>query len=298
MSIPVPVIEPEATSRGLKRLADQMPRRGWVGLALIAVCWPLDWLLPGLRTQVFFFPLWLGYILVVDSLVFIRSGTSLWVRGRARFLGLFVVSAPVWWLFELFNLRTDNWHYLGRDEFTDFQFGLGATIAFTTVIPAVFGTAELLSTFLKADPRQGVARQPTPVLAAFFALGWAMLACVLIWPRYFFPFVWTSLVCIIEPINGAAGYRTIFSVVKERGWKPVLALGLAGPVCGVFWETWNFYSYPKWTYSVPFVGVLHVFEMPLLGYLGYIPFALELYALYNLISGLTRTVREDYVQIG
>jgi hypothetical protein len=46
-------------------------------------------------------------------------------------------------------------------------------------------------------------------------------------------------------------------------------------VCGFFWEAWNFYSYPKWVYHVPFVSWLKLFEMPLLGYGGYLPFALE-----------------------
>lgn len=298
MSHTVTAAEQTVKSRRLARLAGQIPGRGRVGLALVAICWPLDWLLPGLRTQLFFFPLWLGYILVVDSLVFIRSGTSLWARGRARFLGLFLVSAPVWWLFELFNLRTDNWHYLGRNEFSDLQFGLGATIAFTTVIPAVFGTAELLSTFLD-NGRPGRSEPGTrkTTSAAIFGVGLVMLVFVLAWPRYFFPFVWTSLVCLIEPVNALAGYRTIRGVVARRGWRPVLAISLAGPVCGFFWEMWNYYSYPKWTYSVPIVGVLHVFEMPLLGYLGYIPFALELFALYNLITGITRRARPDYVRL-
>jgi hypothetical protein len=33
------------------------------------------------------------------------------------------------------------------------------------------------------------------------------------------------------------------------------------------------------------VGFWHVFEMPLLGYGGYIGFALEVYALYHLLKG-------------
>jgi len=37
---------------------------------------------------------------------------------------------------------------------------------------------------------------------------------------------------------------------------------------------------------MPFVDFLRIFEMPLLGYGGYIPFSLELFALYNLIFGL------------
>ena len=58
---------------------------------------------------------------------------------------------------------------------------------------------------------------------------------------------------------------------------------IAALVCGFFWEMWNYYSYPKWIYHIPGVGVLHIFEMPLLGYLGYLPFAWELYALRHLL---------------
>src|SRR6476620_2937488 len=82
---------------------------GWVGVALIAVFWPLNWALPGMRTAYLFFPLWLGYILVVDALVLTRAGTSLWMRSRRSFVLLFAASAPVWWLFELINSRTANW---------------------------------------------------------------------------------------------------------------------------------------------------------------------------------------------
>ena len=54
-------------------------------------------------------------------------------------------------------------------------------------------------------------------------------------------------------------------------------------ICGFFWEFWNFKSHPKWAYHVPGVDFLRVFEMPLLGYLGYLPFALEVYLLKELI---------------
>ena len=57
-------------------------------------------------------------------------------------------------------------------------------------------------------------------------------------------------------------------------------------VCGFFWEMWNYWAAPKWVYHVPFVDFWHVFEMPLLGYLGYLPFALELYAMYHFFLGL------------
>ena len=49
----------------------------------------------------------------------------------------------------------------------------------------------------------------------------------------------------------------------------------AALVCGFFWELWNWQSVAKWVYTVPGVQRWHVFEMPLLGYAGYLPFGLE-----------------------
>jgi hypothetical protein len=46
---------------------------------------------------------------------------------------------------------------------------------------------------------------------------------------------------------------------------------------------WNYLSFPKWVYHTPGTEFLHIFEMPLLGYAGYIPFALELESLKNLL---------------
>src|SRR5205814_10613141 len=91
----------------------RFPLQGWLGGLLLAVCWPLNWTLPGMRTSYLFFPLWLGYILVVDALVLRRSGTSLLSRWPRDFALLFLASAPSWWLFEVINWRTHNWEYVG-----------------------------------------------------------------------------------------------------------------------------------------------------------------------------------------
>ena len=56
---------------------------------------------------------------------------------------------------------------------------------------------------------------------------------------------------------------------------PSRAMGaLAALVCGFFWEMWNYFSLARWTYSVPLVQRFQLFEMPLLGYAGYLPFGL------------------------
>jgi hypothetical protein len=288
--------ERSARSTDVKTHARRWPAHGWLGLALVGVFWSVNWALPGLRTQWAFFPLWLGYCLTVDALVFWRKGNSLATRNPRAYVGLFLISAPAWWLFELLNLRTQNWFYAGRQFFTDLQFFASATFSFSTVIPAVFGTAELAGTFgwlrrSRPGPRVAPDRR---TLLAFFASGLVMLALLLAWPGYFFPFLWLSLYFLIEAVNTWAGHRSLLEYTARRDWRPALALWIGVLICGFFWEMWNYRSYPHWIYRVPFVDFLHVFEMPLLGYLGYLPFSLELFALYHLVMGV---FKQDPVEL-
>lgn len=264
-----------------------LPLHGWLGLALVALSWPMDWLLPGMRTNWLFFPLWLGYTLTVDGLVLKRRASSPWTRHRLAFLGLFAASVLAWWLFEAINQRTQNWVYLSEPLGT-VEYALLASLSFSTVIPAVFCTAELAASFgwIRRLPRGPRLPGSRAVTLAFFAGGWVMLALLLAWPRIFFPFVWLSLYFILEPVNVWLGNRSLFDSTARRDWRPVVALWVAGLICGFFWEMWNSHSYPKWTYNVPGVGHPRLFEMPLLGYGGYLPFTMELYALYHFLGRL------------
>jgi len=276
------------------------PLHGWIGLILAVVSWGLNWSLPGLRTHWIFFPLWLGYCLAVDGLVRWRTGTSLVTRSAHRYVGLFLVSAPAWWLFEALNLRTQNWIYLGAEHLTPISYAFWMTLNFTTVAPAVFGSTELMASLgcLKRLPAGPRIHRNSRTTTAFFAAGWISLAVMLAWPRIFFPFVWLSLYFIIEPLNVWIGNRSLADWTSKGDWRPICALWLGVLLTAFFWEMWNFLSYPKWIYDVPWGDWLHVFEMPLLGYGGYLPFALELFALYHFILGLLGVHRPDYVRIG
>jgi hypothetical protein len=257
------------------------PARGWGGLLLVAICWPLNWTLPGIRTAWLFFPLWLGYILVVDALVWVRARHSFWSCSRKNLLLLFCFSAPSWWLFELINLRTANWEYRGRELFSPLMFNVLCTIAFSTVMPAVFETADLVRTFrwmdlFKTGPRLNAGRRLFIIL---FVTGVVMLILLLVWPRIFYPFTWISLVFVFEPLNWWTGRPYFLKKLSEGDWRLAVSLALGALICGFFWEMWNYDSFPKWVYHTPGAEFLKMFEMPLLGYGGYIPFALELYAL-------------------
>lgn len=279
---------------GLRRLwsglGSVLAPHGLLGLLLIAVAWPLDWELTGTRTQFLFFPLWLGYTLLVDALVLRRRGTSILTRSAKDFTLLFVCSAPAWWLFEAFNLRTHNWQYLGGGHFGWLAYFLLTSLSFSTVMPAVFETAELVrSAGWMRRLRSGPRLRPTrPTLITMFSTGLLMLALSMTRPDLFYPFLWGSAFFLAEPINAWRGRGSLLAHLEGGDWRPVVALALGALMCGLFWEMWNYYSYPKWTYNTPGVEYLHVFEMPLLGYLGYPPFGLELYVLFHLIAPRAR----------
>jgi hypothetical protein len=259
--------------------------RAQIGSTLVAVGWPLHWLLPGVQSVYLFFPLWLGYILVVDALVFTRTGSSLLARSGPHFIKLFCVSAPAWWLFEAINLRTLNWDYLGQDQFSIIGGIFLGTLCFSTVMPAVFESAELVRSFrwierLASGPRIAPTKR---VGLGMLVIGLAMLVLMLAWPRCFYPFVWRSVFLILEPLNIWTGRRHAFEWVRNGDWRPLGALSLGALACGFFWELWNYFAYPKWIYHTPGVEFFKVFEMPLLGYIGYLFFAWELYSLRNFL---------------
>ncbi|HEY62224.1 MAG TPA: hypothetical protein G4N95_06185 [Anaerolineae bacterium] len=276
------------------------PLHAWIGLGLVVIFWGLNWVYPGLRTHWCFFFLWLGYCLVVDGLVFIRKGTSLLTRNPKAYAGLFIASVPGWWLFELINLRVQNWEYLGAEAFDPIQYLLLTSLSFSTVMPAVFGTAELASTFpwLKRKRLGWRIKPDRRTTLIFFAAGWIMLGLLLLYPRIFFPFVWLSVYFIFEPINIWLGHRSLADYTAKGDWSPMYALWTGVIITGFFWEMWNYYAFPKWVYHVPYVDFLHIFEMPILGYGGYLPFSMELFALYHLLIGLLKADwLRDYVQI-
>jgi hypothetical protein len=254
-------------------------------MILLAVCWPLNWALPGQRTAYLFFPLWLGYILVMDGLVCRRAGSSIWTRSRKGFAQLFVLSIPAWWLFEFINDRTGNWEYLGVASFTPLEYYALCTLSFSTVMPAVFETAEFVRTFHWVKSLRAGGRVPDThrVCLGLLLAGAIMLALTLAWPKFFYPLVWVSLVLIFEPVNRWLGRPHFLEWLRRGDWRPVISLSLGALICGFFWEMWNFWSWPQWIYHTPGANFLHVFEMPLPGYGGYIPFALELFALKNFL---------------
>ena len=277
----------------------KFPIQGWIGLGVVVVAWPLNWFIRGPRSHWGFFTLWVGYSLLVDGLVYKRTGTSLLTRSTRKYVGLFALSAPTWWLFEALNWRVQNWYYDGKELFSDLSYGLLATFAFSTVLPAVFGTAEFVaSTRIFQKAHSGPVIKPDRgTTIGFFVAGWIMLVLMLSWPRIFFPFIWLSVYFIFEPLNVWLSNRNLSYWTAKGDWRPILNLWGGVLVTAFFWEFWNFWSYPKWIYTVPYLDYWHIFEMPIIGYGGYLPFALELFAFYHLAAGIFGYNESRYIHL-
>jgi len=267
------------------------PWWGWAGVAWLAGSWALawtrfTWFAP---LQVYTFtPLWLGYIIIVNALDMRRTGGCLMKDAPGRFLLLFPTSMLFWWFFEYLNRFVQNWQYVGAD-YTGLQYVTFASLSFATVLPAVLSTRRLLAGFRIFQRRFAsfhALSYAHPRLAAglVLAVTGAGLTLVGVYPNYLFALLWVSPLTILVCVQALMRDRHVFSDIAHGDWRGVVTAAGAALVCGFFWEMWNFYSQAKWIYHVPFVEVWHVFEMPLLGFAGYLPFGVQCIAAAQLLG--------------
>lgn len=277
---------------------NRFPPQLLIGIALIALAWPLAWFGPTPYAWYTFFPIWLGYILTVDGLTALRGDVSLLRRNGQRFALLFAFSIPLWWLFEFANQFLQNWIYQLPVDYSRLTYFALASLAFSTVMPAIFVTAEFWRTFpaLSRDRRWITIAPSRAGLIAISGLGLAMFVTSLAFPDVAFPLVWIGVFLFLDPINALTGGRSIAAQVAVGRWDTVLILFVAGISCGFFWEMWNINSMPKWVYDVPVEVGPKIFEMPMLGYGGYFPFALEIYAFYHLLHTILFRRRDEYLR--
>lgn len=287
----------------------RIPWYAWFGLALNLFSWVSSWNHLGFWWPYTFFPLWLGFILVLDGLNVAVSGTSPLRRSRARFVALFLFSSPFWWVFEGLNVPVQNWLYHFDHQYSPLSYFFWTSLDFSTVLPAVMELVELVAAIPGLRPRLGpeaTGPRARPVVAsALIASGAIMLALPFVFPTYAFPLLWLCLIFLLDPINNQAGRKSALGHLLARDWRFFVTLPLATLVCGFFWEMWNSRATPGWSYVVPMLNappylfggpVPHLFEMPLPGYSGYLPFGVELFAMYQ-FSLLILRMRKDNIAI-
>jgi hypothetical protein len=203
---------------------------------------------------------------------------------KTEFFLMLFWSVVIWTFFEAVNLLMKNWYYINVVPFKSIRW-IGYVVAYATVLPGIFETTELLEAAGILKKRRV---KPLTVnqglLAALVILGLISMLGVLLYPRFCFPLIWGSLIFLLEPINYLKGGKSLLRDWERGTVRTFFLLLTAGLICGILWEFWNFWARTKWIYTVPFFEELKLFEMPLAGFLGFPPFAVQCYVIYNFIS--------------
>jgi len=243
---------------------------------------------------------WAGYILAGDAVVWRGAGRSLLHGGGWRVVALFALSAPLWWAFEIANWRLENWKYVGTAIYGGQAHVLLKTLSFVFVLPALVTSRDLLRSFVRF-PHPPAVRLPSWTTPVLVAVGLVSVPLLYVFPDQTYPLVWVAPLLVLDGVADLRGRLTglahhpdhgipegdqvgrhgdaqaplnVFALLREGRAGPVLLIAVAGLGTGILWELWNWGAVPHWDYRIPYLGFLPVFEMPVIGYLGYPPFAL------------------------
>jgi hypothetical protein len=228
---------------------------------------------------------WYPTIVLMAAVVTRAEGRDPLTANPVHALSLFAWSAVFWFFFEFLNWRLANWYYInvpaGRLERW-----VGISLAFATVLPAIFLAARTLETWGALRTVRTVPMRVTPLGLRLTSLaGLVFLVLPIVWPRYFFPLVWGATTLLAEP----ALYR------RERRWSligdlergdagRIFRLLVGGAAIGLLWELYNSVARSRWIYTVPGLDDLKLFEMPLLGFVGFPVFSLECWSVFHLLA--------------
>lgn len=265
---------------------NRFPIWGWIGCGLLVFFWILAWTrFPWFAPlqEHSYVPLWYSFIVVINALTFKLAGRCMLTHQKRLFYILFPCSALFWWFFEYLNRFVQNWYYTGVEHSAIVYFLL-ASLAFSTVLPAVLGIRDLLLTFFEirfeVDPSRIPHRRTAAAAAtSVLILSAACLFLIGIHPDYLFPMLWVSPLLVITCLRVLFREQHILQLYDPLMLNRFFASMTAALISGFFWEMWNYFSLVKWKYDIPFVDRFEIFEMPVLGYAGYLPFGLECLAI-------------------
>lgn len=263
---------------------NRFPAFGWIGLMIILIAETL--LIIDIKIiKAFFTPIvWTGYILFIDALLNRLSGKSYLIHRRKEFFLMLPVSLGCWLIFEAYNLHLKNWEYINLPENMAARL-LGYVWSFITIFPGVLLTSEVIDSlkiFDRFKTRNFVISKKT--LTVWLLIGALFLIVPIILPmayaKYLFALVWMGFVFMIDPINGLLGEHSLFIDLRTGKINKLFSLFLSGVLCGFLWEFWNYWAATKWIYILPFLQEPKLFEMPVVGLLGFLPFAVECYVMW------------------
>lgn len=246
----------------------------WVAVNMTALCWP-------------------AYLLLCDGVLTAlarrrRDSAISSIRARPnRFVLAFLTSIPIWCFFDWVNFAfLRAWRYHGLPPHA-WQRYFGYFLAFAAICPGMFLAAQFYQHLgLRRLCTRGL-RVPPALQLLIFLLGLVM---------FLYPFyvrdpigclaLWLSVFFLLDPLNHWLSAPSILGDWQAGRFGRTLALLAGGATSGLLWEFWNYWALAKWTYRLPFLAGLEnyrYFEMPWIGFLGFLPFAIECWVALNTI---------------
>ena len=271
------------------RLPSHFPWWGWLGIVILVSGWTLSWnwhfrwfppLSERLQVQLSYAPVWAGFILLMNALCVKRSGHSPMTDHPWAYAATFPASSLFWWFFEYLNRYVWNWYYLGIAELGALEYTLYATICFASVLPGVCAVAAWLHTFPifndKVYGNMACINLRKPGWCLFLGvLATIGLTGIVFFPDYAYPFLWISPLTVFLLVQFLLREPCVLDSFSRGNWSVFIRFALAALICGFCWETWNYYALAKWVYAVPWVHRFQIWEMPFIGFGGYLPFGVE-----------------------
>lgn len=244
---------------------------------------------------------WVGYLLFIEGILAAQGDSPIRRRPHHFFL-LALASIFIWCVFDWINFYSIKaWRYIGFP--TEFQRRfVGYFLAFATIVPGMLMSGQvLLNLGLFNWARSPTYRIPRWVKVISLVVGIAMF----VWPLVHKDPItnltlWCSLVFLLDPINLKFRRPSMFGDWQSGWYGRTLAAFSGGLICGLLWEFWNYWALAKWTYHLPFLGSAEhyrYFEMPIIGLLGFLPFGIECWIMWQMLriplDGLAEELPDD-----
>lgn len=282
----------------------KLPWWFWIGAAFMLAFWWLMWSRSFIFGDLVYFsfsPMWWGFIIMLDGIVYARTGGKSLIKNRpALFITSTLFSVFGWLYFEYFDYFVlSNWFYPNGVDSPLAHATVVAIflVAYSTVWPAIFEWYTLFNSFPKLVARYQNGPK-LPLQGSWLMIGGVLViaACVA-WPYPVFWGLWIGPLALIVGQLMRLGIWTPMESVRQGNWSPAILIAVASLFNGFLWEFWNHGSEAYnpfnmsgpidqvnpnyWIYDVPYVNVIHLYsEMPLLGYFGYLPFGIFVWVMY------------------
>lgn len=275
--------------------ARPLPWFGWVGLVLVGAGQLLTlWHWRPLSDH-WYGLCWTGVTLLADAWLFRCSGRCLLRDRRGDVLLMLVVSAACWWGLEHANHAMQAWSYSPSPDVPAWQQRLRATLFFATLVPATWAAGLAALAWRPWRALTGGPRLPAGPRARLL-LALAGAACLLSAPwlvHVALGLILLGLLLLLDPLNHWRGRPSLIAAMGEGDYRVPVVFAGATMATGVVGEMWNYPASPRWTYDVPYIGFAYVFEMPLLGFVGYGLLALTVFAVYHFVRGFVLAPGRD-----